>query len=77
MFEFLTMSPELMARIDAEFPPHQRREVRQQLRKYGRGPDEVNVEEVRKAVLDYADGELDVVVELVKQAQEEPMILLV
>jgi len=75
MFEFLTMSAELMARIDAEFAPEDRREVRQLLRKYGRGPGEGNVEEVRRAILDYADGHLEAVEALVERAKEEPSVL--
>lgn len=77
MFEFLTMSPELMDRIDSDYPPHQRREVRRLLRKYGRGPGEENVDAVRWAILDYADGHLEAVSELVERAIEAPMVLLI
>jgi len=77
MFDYLTMSAELMARIDAEYSPQQRREVRRLLRKYGRGSGEVNVEEVRNAILDCANGCLDAVAVLVDQAREEPAVLLV
>lgn len=75
MFEYLTLSAELLARIDNEYPPQQRRAVRQLLRKYGRGPGEENVEAVRNTILDYAQGCLQVVDELVKQAREEPTLL--